>query len=222
MKVSQSQTPSRNLSRHSIPLPEAFIVFVTLLITACPALAQSAAQGPPAPPATTAPATAPPRLIITEIFADPLLQDDRAGEFVEVANVGARAASMAGVQLVLPSGRALVLAQPGNGGLAAGGVLVLRPMANHPGSQHLPGLKLPNRAGRLELRWRGRVIDVAQWTPKWPWPKHRVGWSLERRGVGVDGRVGRGWRHCRVVYHGVERASPGVLPLGWVGRGARQ
>ena len=214
--MSRVLTQRRDLSRLCTVPPEAFIVFITLLTAASMGLAQSAAKAQP--PGPGSPAAGPPRLVISEVFADPLLQEDRAGEFVEVANVGHRVASLAAVTLILPSGRALALATPGHRGLPPGAVLVLRPMANHPGSHHLPGLKLPNRAGRLELRWRSRVIDVAQWTPKWPWPKHRAGWSLERRGPGADGRVGRGWQHSRVVYHGVERASPGQLPGRWWGR----
>lgn len=212
-----SRTPHQYPGRPRPPIvsPEAFIVFVTLLMATSAGLARTRATVTASATAHLAAAVGAPSLIISEVFADPLLQDDRAGEFVEVANVGDRPASLAAVRLVLPSGKVLGLARAGDRRLAVGAVLVLRPMGNHPDGHHLPGLKLPNRAGRLELRWRDVVLDVAQWTGKWPWPKHRVGWSLERRGPGADGRVGRGWRHCRVAYHGVERASPGRLPRGW-------
>lgn len=197
----------------TLPRPEAFIVFVTLSLGSSLTLAQPRATepGPPAPRARIES----PRLVVSEIFADPLLLEDRAGEFVEVANLGDRLTSLAGVQLVLPSGRSLALALPAGSSLQRGGVLVLRPMANHKGGHHLPGLRLPNRAGRLELRWRGRVLDVAQWTPRWPWPKHRPGRSLERRSPEADGRVGRSWRQSPRAYHGVERADPGRLPASW-------
>jgi len=89
------------------------------------------------------------------------------------------------------------------------------PLGNRPGSLALSGLRLPDRAGRIELRWRGSLLDVAQWTRRWPWPKGRAGASLERRSARSDGRLGRAWRRSRVPMFGVERGSPGVVS--WLG-----
>lgn len=79
-------------------------------------------------------------------------------------------------------------------------------------------LRLPNRAGRLELHVGHDVLDVMQWTAKWPWPKHRSGRALCRKSATHDGRLGRSWRRCRTSLRGVERGSPGVLSqtCGWL------
>ncbi len=150
-----------------------------------------------------------PRLRITEVFTDPLLLDDRAGEFVEIANIGPIPVPLAALTLVVPSGKTLKFRAPASRMLQPGAVLVLCALGNRPASLALVGLRLPDRAGRIELRWRGHLMDVAHWTRRWPWPKAMAGRSLERRGAQTDGTLGRSWRRSRVPMFGLERGSPG-------------
>lgn len=173
-------------------------------------------------PARAAP---PPSLVITEVFARPLLVSDRIGEFVEILNQSDEAIELADLRLTVPSGKALRLHGGSRHVLPAGAIAVVRP-ALREGARAGPldvvakGLRLPNRGGRLELRWRGQLVDVAQWWGKWPWPKSRPGRSLERRKLGRDGAKGRSWRRSTTPLRGVERASPGVVH--WWSRGGKR
>ena len=63
---------------------------------------------PPAPPV----AQRPPRVVISEVFADPLLLDDAAGEFVELANLSAQPVRLADLAIHLPSGKVAIPERP--------------------------------------------------------------------------------------------------------------
>ena len=153
-------------------------------------------------------------LRISEVFFDPLLVADARGEFIEVVNVSRRAVPLSDVQLVLPSGKRLRLQRRARSALAPGEVVVVRPKPLVPARADevvATGLRLPNRAGRLEL-WVGkRRHDVAQWWVKWPWPRAKPGTSLERKAPDSDGARGQAWRRSRTPLRVVERASPGVV-----------
>lgn len=162
-----------------------------------------AADGPPPLPAAV------PRVVMSEIQANPLLHDDRAGEFIEVVNLGPQPVRIADLTLLLPSGVRAVPARPSAPILRAGEVALLTPLGAQPGEAAVKGMRLPNDAGRLELFWRQTRVDVAQWHKKAPWPKPRPGQALERVAPTADGESGRAWRRSQAVLHGVERASPG-------------
>lgn len=197
--------------------PSLWAAWWTLALVAGGAMLWVAPAGARAAVAGAAAANGPPlpgvRLRISEVMSDPLLVDDRAGEYVEVANLSACTVRLSDLALTVPSGRRLSLGGR-SGGLAPGAIAVVSPQGLVSGSIALKGLRLPGRAGRLELSWRGRTVDVAQWTGRWPWPRHRAGRALERRGPETDGRSARAWRHSRQPLRGVERGSPGALP-GW-------
>ncbi|MEY3014298.1 MAG: Lamin Tail Domain [Pseudomonadota bacterium] len=146
---------------------------------------------------------------ISEVFSDPLLVDDPVGEFVELTNLGATAVIVDRLELLLPSGRRVVPRRPEAPALAPCEALVVRASAADPAEASAGPLRLPNRAGQIELYWRGRLLDRAVWTGRWPWPKHRAGRSLERRDAAVPGDEARAWRSARTVLRRVERASPG-------------
>ncbi len=161
-----------------------------------------AGEPPPLPPAV-------PRLIISEIQCNPLLHDDRAGEFVEIVNLAREPVRLADLALLLPSGVRAVPVRPSAPLLHAGEVVLLTPLGGQAGEAAVKGMRLPNDAGRLELFWRQSRVDVAQWHKKPPWPKPLPGQSLERVRPNQDGESGRAWRRAQSVLHGVERASPG-------------
>ncbi len=196
---------TRSLKLH---LTSRFPFIIWLLMPMLPAMARAGEPPPTAPPMGP---PVPVELRITEVMADPLLLEDKAGEYIEIANVGATTVVVAGLQLVLPSGKTLSLTTAGKRKLPPGGVLVVCPLGNRAGAVALKGMRLPDRAGRVELRRKGLLLDVAQWTRKWPWPKGQAGRSLELKGPRLDGRVGRSWRRSRVPLFGVERGSPGVV-----------
>jgi len=161
-------------------------------------------------------------LVISEIFADPALVSDAAGEFIEFVNLTPGPIALAKIQIQTPSGRLLAVTSKRKH-VESGGVVVVRPSASRrprrmnsggSASRHVEGvatgMRLPNRAGRVALLWRGRVVDVAQWWPRWPWPKPRAGRSLSRVSPAADGRYGRSWRHETKPLRVVERASPGA------------
>ncbi len=154
-----------------------------------------------------------PRLVISEVMTDPMLLDDAAGEYLEIANVGGLAAEISELALELPSGRRVSLERPTAPLLEPCRVLLVVTLPRSDAAVTRP-MRLPNRAGRLLLRWRGEVIDVAHWTGRWPWPRHRVGVALERRSVASDGTLGPSWRHAARPHLGVERGSPGQTQLG--------
>ncbi len=180
--------------------------------------AATASTAPPLPPAVD--------LVISEVMTDPLLVDDVVGEYVEIIHLGAETASLAGATLVLPDGRAVSLLRPR---------LIEKPSRRHAAPAPLPPdlsgpdavvqpgevlvvrssrsrrLRLPNRAGRLELRRAGVLLDVAQWAGRWPWPRHKAGKALCRVAPERDGATGRAWRRCSAPLRGVERGSPGVV-----------
>lgn len=170
--------------------------------------APSLEQAPP-PPAEP---LRPPRLRISEVMADPLLVDDRAGEYVELVHLGDRPVAIDALALKPPSGKTLPLERAVEPVLRPGEVLLVTPLGLDEREAMARGLRLPNRAARIELLWHDKVIDVAQWTGKWPWPKHRVGASIERVRGDADGTVGRSWRRARTPLRRVERGSPGVCP----------
>lgn len=155
-----------------------------------------------------------PNVVISEIFADPLLVSDRVGEFVELVNVGSDPVQLDELRLRLPSGKVVGLLRPARPLLAPREVVVVRPSGAKVRDSNVAiarGMSLPNRGGRLELSWRAKPIDVAQWWVKWPWPKARPGVSLERRFAASDGAHGRSWRRSRTRLRVIERASPGVV-----------
>lgn len=153
----------------------------------------------------------PPRIVISELLVDPLLLDDGAGEFIEIVNLSPLAVRLGDLELALPSGRGLTPERPSLPILRAGEVLLLTPLGKGPGEAKMRGMRLPNQAGRIELRWRGQALDVVQWHRKRPWPKQKPGFALERIAPDADGRVGASWRHATAPLRGIERASPGVL-----------
>ncbi len=176
-----------------------------LLLLSLPVPARAApppGEPPPLPPPV-------PRLVISEIQANPLLHDDRAGEFVEVVNLAKEPVRLADLTLLLPSGVRAVPVRPAAPLLHAGEVVLLTPLGAQPGEAAVKGMRLPNDAGRLELFWRQTRVDVAQWHKKAPWPKPVPGQALERVRPGQDGESGRAWRRSASVLHGVEHASPG-------------
>ncbi|MSP90988.1 MAG: hypothetical protein EXR79_04165 [Myxococcales bacterium] len=138
----------------------------------------------------------------------PLLLDDRAGEYVELANLGPTPVALADLRLLLPNGTAAPLLRPARPWVAAGEVALCTPLGQFAAIQ-VPGMRLPDRAGRLELLWRGSAIDVAQWLRARPGPKVPVGVSLERRDGEGDGARLTSWRQSRVPLRGLERGSPG-------------
>ncbi len=162
----------------------------------------TADEPPPLPPAV-------PRLVISEIQSNPLLHDDRAGEFVEVVNLAREPVRLADLSLLLPSGMRAVPVRPAAPLLHSGEVVLLTPLGTQPGEAAVKGMRLPNDAGRLELFWRQTRVDIAQWHKKPPWPKPHPGHALERIRPTQDGESGRAWRRSTSVLHGVERASPG-------------
>ncbi len=187
----------------------------------------SAAESAAAPGAKRAPAAAPgpasaaaaslrcppPVVRVTEIMSDPLLVADPVGEYVELVYLGPGRRALQGVEVVLPDGRKVPL---GAQVVSPGQVIVVRGGVGAP-------LRLPNRAGRVEVRHQGDLVDVAQWTGRWPWPKHKAGRALCRRTPDVDGALGKAWRRCRARLRGVERGSPGAEPRAcdWVQRRRR-
>ena len=154
-----------------------------------------------------------PQLRISEVMSDPMLLDDTAGEYVEIANVGRVTAEIADLALELPSGKQAPLQRPAASLLAPCQVLLVATRAM-PDAAVIQPMRLPNRAGRLLLRWRGEIVDTAYWTGRWPWPRHRVGVALERRGAASDGTLGSSWRHAQKPHLRVERGSPGQSHLG--------
>lgn len=189
--------------------PAAFALLTVTLTTilGIPASA-SAADSAVIAAATGGEPRAAPKVRISEVMTDPLLLDDVAGEFVEIVNVGTFAVRTAELELELPSGKRAVPLTDGATDLPPCGVLVLAPQPG-PGVVMMKSMRLPNRAGRLALRWRGQPLDVVQWTGRWPWPKHKAGYALERRSADSDGTLGSSWRHARAPLRRVERGSPG-------------
>ena len=162
---------------------------------------------------TAAPASAPatPRLVVSELMVDPLLLDDSVAEFVEIVNLSPWPVRLADLSLTLPSGRTFVPERPLAPVLLPGAIVVLTPHGQGPGEARLRGLRLPNVAGRLELRWRKQLVDVVHWYRKRPWPKAKPGIALERISPMADGQLGGSWRASRTVLRVMERASPGTV-----------
>lgn len=175
------------------------------------ASSRTAAPRPAAPAPVPVDPGPPPRLRISEIMTDPLLIDDAAGEYVEVVNLSDGPVRLADLALLLPSGKTVSPERPSMPLLAAGGVLVATPLGAGPAEAKVRGMRLPNAAGRVELLWRGKQVDVAQWHRKWPWPKAMAGRALERTAPGADGLAGGSWRRSRETLRGIERGSPGRL-----------
>ncbi len=174
---------------------------------------RTAAVDLPAPPTVVyAAPTAnwqPPRLLISEMMVDPLLLEDSAGEFVELANLSGEPVRLADISLLLPSGKWVMPERPRAPVLRAGEIALLTPQGYGPNEAKVRGLKLPNQAGRLELRWRQTTVDVVQWHRKKPWPKAVPGMALERISPTADGKLGSSWRRSPTPLRVVERGSPG-------------
>ena len=174
----------------------------------------------PAVRTATATPTQPPRVRFTELQPAPLLLDDRAGEYVELVNLGPTAVALAEVKLLLPNGTAAPLLRPARPSLAPGEVALCTPLGQQ-GAIQVPGMRLPDRAGRLELLWRGTPVDVAQWLRARPGPKVAAGVALERGDPDADGARLTAWRPSRTPLRGLERGSPGVWRPDGVPRPAR-
>ena len=157
---------------------------------------------PPLPPPV-------PRLLISEIQVNPLLHDERAGEFLEIVNLSRQPVRLTDLTLLLPSGTRAVPVRPMAPLLYAGEVVLATPLGSQPGEAAVKGMRLPNDAGRVELYWRQTRVDVIQWHKKAPWPKPVPGVALERVGPRGEATSGKQWRRAKQVWHGVERASPG-------------
>ncbi len=142
-------------------------------------------------------------LMITEIMSRSLLLDDSIGEYLEVAYLGPPRRRFPPLFLRLPDGRKVSLSSH-NHIIAKGRVWLVR-------STRKQRLRLPNVAGRIEL-WAGEtLVDVAQYTSRWPWPRRKAGVALCRFRVDVGGDRGRAWRRCRQRLRHVERGSPGQV-----------
>lgn len=175
--------------------------------------AGAAAEPPPPPPDGNAPLPAgvTPVVRITEVMSDPMLVDDVAGEYLELVNASGAAVLLSSLALRMPSGRRIQLQRPAQPWLLPCEVVVIRPLPE-PGSIELRGMKLPNRAGEVVLLWGPHPVDVARWTGRWPWPRHRPGAALERRSLDSDGAAAQAWRPASSHLRGVERGSPGTIP----------
>lgn len=152
----------------------------------------------------------PPRVVLSELLPDPLLRDEGAGDYVEIANLATASVRLADLALVLPSGKKLALERPRQPWLLAGEVVVIQ-SAEAPGRIRLKGLRLANSAGRLELWWRSERIDVAQWQRRRPWPRAKPGVALERVSPLADGSSPAAWRLATAAVDRLERGSPGAV-----------
>ena len=152
-----------------------------------------------------------PRVVVSEVMVDPMLLDDSVAEFVELVNLSPGPVRLSDLSLTLPSGRVLVPERAAAPVLLAGAVVVLTPQGRGENEARLRGLRLPNQAGRIELRWRKQLIDVVHWYRKKPWPKAKPGVALERVSPTADGRLGGSWRASRTPLRVMERASPGTV-----------
>lgn len=164
-------------------------------------------------PATPSSLEQPPRVVISELLTDPLLRDEGVGDYVELANLATLSLRLADLALWVPSGKRLALERPKQPWLLPGEVVVVRGAAMAGPEQRsairAKGLRLPNSAGRVELWWRDRRIDVAQWQRKRPWPKGKPGVALERVTPQSDGTGPLAWRRATSAVDGLERGSPG-------------
>ncbi len=161
-------------------------------------------------PATVAVQATRPRVVISELLTDPLLRDEGAGDYVEIANLATVSVRLADLALLLPSGKKMAIERPRQPWLQPGEVAVVQG-SEAPGRIRVKGLRLPNAAGRLELWWRGERIDVAQWQRRRPWPRSRPGVALERVSPQVDGSGPAAWRQASEVVDRLERGSPGAV-----------
>jgi hypothetical protein len=164
-------------------------------------------------PATPQGLEQPPRVVISELLTDPLLRDEGVGDYVELANLATLSLRLADLALWVPSGKRVALERPKQPWLLPGEVVVVRGAAMAGPEERTAirakGLRLPNSAGRVELWWRDRRIDVAQWQRKRPWPKSRPGVALERVTPQSDGTGPLAWRRATSAVDGLERGSPG-------------
>ena len=182
------------------------LLYLLGMLGSWPVLAQELRPDEAGPPPLPPPV---PRLLISEIQVNPLLHDDRAGEFVEIVNLSHQPVRLTDLTLLLPSGLRGVPVRPRAPLLQPAEVVILTPLGSEPGEAAVRGMRLPNDSGRLELFWRHTRVDVVQWHKKAPWPKPQPGRSLERQRPGSAGTEGRTWRLSAVVLNGIERASPG-------------
>lgn len=149
-------------------------------------------------------------LVISELQPAPLLHEDAAGDYIEVVNLSRFAVPLSELALVLPNGKRVVPERPHRPWLAAGEVSVWQAM-DAPGGVRVRGMRLPDAAGRLELWWRGRTLDVVHWLRKKPWPKMRAGVAVERVSPRSDGTSPTSWRAAAVGPTAIEAGSPGVV-----------
>lgn len=161
-------------------------------------------------PATAAAMAGPPRVLISELLTDPLLRDEGAGDYVEIANLATSSVRLADLALLLPSGKKMSLLRPRQPWMAPGEVVVVQGM-EAPGRIRLKGLRLPNAAGRVELWWRSQRIDAVQWQRRRPWPRSKPGVALERVSPLVDGTGPAAWRSATAAVDRLERGSPGTV-----------
>ena len=95
---------------------------------------------PPSPPAAARVAlpteatavqepTSPPTVVVSELMVDPLLLEDHAGEYVELANMATRAVRLADLSLLMPSGAVVTPERPEQPVVHPGEVLLLTPLA---------------------------------------------------------------------------------------------
>lgn len=161
-------------------------------------------------PATTAAVAGPPQVVISELLTDPLLRDEGAGDYVEIANLATMSVRLADLALLLPSGKKLALERPRQPWMSPGEIVVVQGVEG-PGRIRLKGLRLPNAAGRVELWWRSQRIDVAQWQRRRPWPRSKPGVALERVSPQADGSGAGAWRPATGAVDRLERGSPGAV-----------
>ncbi len=147
-----------------------------------------------------------PRIVISEVLADPLLHEEGVGDYLEIVQLSDQAVRLADLALLLPSGRRVLLERPAAPWLRAGEVAVLR-SGSGPGRILVRGMRLPNLAGRVELWWRDHRLDVAQWLHK---PRRwKAGVAMERRDPRLDGALLTTWRPATHQVDQLERGTPG-------------
>ncbi len=163
-----------------------------------------------APVAATPTLPALPRLIISEVLVDPLLRDEGVGDYIEVVNLAPSRVFLADLALLLPNGKRVALLRTSRPWLEPAEVAVAQGLS---GDNRIlvKGLRLPNAAGRIELLWRGRSVDVATWLRKRPWPKVKPGTAWERRSPNLDGTLPLAWRAATGAVDRLERGSPGKV-----------
>lgn len=126
-------------------------------------------------PTTTAPSPTttlpePPRLVVTEIHANPDALSDAAGEYFEVYNAGSASVDLAGLEISDDGSDAFTV--QGQFLLEPGGFAVLgRSAAAADGTvDYVYGAEmvLANTADVIELRWQGGTVDRVSYDASYP------------------------------------------------------